>query len=109
MQLSTYSRESKPSGASDVTSDTNEQTILQTIITEKTASHFLSRPEECNLIKEMLSFQHWKRPSCDDIIDRISRVTKKVTHTQTEGVLEEVFIPAPVVSLGMLFIIMFIC
>ena len=59
----------------------------------------------------MLSFQHWKRPSCDDIIDRISTVTKKVTHSQTEEVLEEekeeAFIPAPVISLGMLFIFMF--
>ena len=107
--MSAYSSGSEPSGASNDTSDTNEQTILQTIIIEKTAFHFLSRPEECNLIKEMLSFQHWKRPSCDDIIDRISRVTKKVTHSQPEEALEEVFIPAPVVSLGMLFIIMFIC
>ena len=53
----------------------------------------------------MLSFSELDRPSCDVIINCISSVHKTVTRSQSEETLEteveEVYIPTPVVSLGM--------
>lgn len=54
----------------------SDLTILQEHVMNKSSPHHKERSYECELIRDMLTFDHRRRPSCRDIIDCINTTCK---------------------------------